>query len=84
MSKNNFVKKEILEEISSLFDFDAKHKVYTPETIEVKSIENAKIEIVKESMNNETIYLEDILIKLLKSEKCKETLIKAIQEKTNS
>ncbi len=80
MSKNHFVKKEIIEEMTSLFGYDMKHGVPASETIEFKSIENAKIEIIKDSVNEKVIYLEDFLEKLLESEEGKILLINTIQK----
>ncbi|MHA4990867.1 hypothetical protein [Cetobacterium somerae] len=80
MSKNHFVKKEIIEKMTSLFDYDMKHGVPVPETIKIESIENAKIEIIKDSINKKVIYLEDFLEKLLESEEGKILLIKTIQK----
>ncbi|MEG1451030.1 MAG: hypothetical protein RSC62_09570 [Cetobacterium sp.] len=80
MLENNFIKDEILKKISLLFGFDEKYGLTIPETIEIKSIENAKFEIIKESHINDTIYLEDILEEFLKSEEGRIALIKAFQK----
>lgn len=80
MAKKSFVKEDILKEISMLFDIDMKYGIVVPETIEVKSIENAKIVIIKDSLESTTIYLEDILENLLKSKEGRIELIKAIQK----